>query len=327
MKVELMKKTHRTMSKRNRLFSRRDLILSLGALFFCLVFLVLPTIRKANGIFQGANVAQASISFPESEILAESAIVYDLTAKKVLYDKNAEVSLPLASITKIMTAVTALEAVPSDTIITIEPEDLTVEGDSGLYASEKWRLDDLLGLILIQSSNDGAFAVSSAVGKIEGGVEEGDIGRDVFTDLMNRVAKKIGLSQSFFSNATGLDLSPGIAGAYGSAHDIALLMGYAVSKYSDVFSDTKYTSLKYKSESGFFHTAVNTNASINDIPLIMASKTGFTDLAGGNLAVVFDAGLNRPIVVVVLHSTEDGRFKDTKELVRLTLDYVSNERQ
>ena len=73
------------------------------------------------------------------------------------------------------------------------------------------------------------------------------------------------------------------------------------------------------------HTLENTNQTIDAIPSPLLSKTGFTDLAGGNLVVVFDAGINHPVAVVVLGSTKDERFSDVQALVQETLRYFAPE--
>ncbi len=70
--------------------------------------------------------------------------------------------------------------------------------------------------------------------------------------------------------------------------------------------------------------AFNTNEALGEIPGLLMGKTGFTDLAGGNLAVVFEAGPARPIVVVVLGSTREGRFADMRILVETTLRALGN---
>jgi D-alanyl-D-alanine carboxypeptidase len=67
------------------------------------------------------------------------------------------------------------------------------------------------------------------------------------------------------------------------------------------------------------YSAENTNVVIDKIPNLIASKTGYTDLAGGNLVIAFDAGLNHPIIISVLGSTEKGRFSDVLQLVQATL--------
>ena len=72
--------------------------------------------------------------------------------------------------------------------------------------------------------------------------------------------------------------------------------------------------------------ARNTNQETGKFPLLIASKTGYTDLAGGNLALAFDAGFNRPIIIVVLGSSYEGRFADAEKLVWATLAYLAQAR-
>ena len=69
--------------------------------------------------------------------------------------------------------------------------------------------------------------------------------------------------------------------------------------------------------------AKNTNIDVEKIPGLLASKTGYTTLAGGNLVVAFDASIGRPIIVVVLGSSQEGRFKDVQSLVNASIKYVS----
>jgi len=71
------------------------------------------------------------------------------------------------------------------------------------------------------------------------------------------------------------------------------------------------------------HTGKNTDTIVDDIPGILASKTGYTNLAGGNLAIAFNVGINHPVVIVVLDSTYNGRFTDVERLAQATLSYYS----
>jgi len=86
---------------------------------------------------------------------------------------------------------------------------------------------------------------------------------------------------------------------------------------------TTYDSLTFTSLGGIRHHATNTNAAVGDVPGLIGSKTGFTDLAGGNLVVAFDAGLGHPIIAVVLGSSFDGRFDDMKKLVAASLAKIA----
>jgi D-alanyl-D-alanine carboxypeptidase (penicillin-binding protein 5/6) len=278
--------------------------------------------NQAN-VVGSQNVSQAENPFLKLDIKAKSAYVLDINSGEVLFEKDSEVQLPLTSLTKIMTAVTALSMVPESTIISVEKEDLALEGDSGLYANEKWRLQDLLNLVLIESSNDGAYTVASGLGEIF--VKTGrENGRKFFINSMNQKAKDLGLAQTYFNNESGLDESEYLSGGYGSAKDVAVLIGKAVKDYPDVFRNTKYDEMKLESLSNLKHKTTNTNKTINSIPGVIASKTGYTNLAGGNLAVVFDAGFGRPISVVVLGSTYEDRFLDVENLTMATLEYLNN---
>ena len=73
------------------------------------------------------------------------------------------------------------------------------------------------------------------------------------------------------------------------------------------------------------HKTKNTDELVNEIPGLIAGKTGYSDLAGGNLAVIFDAGFDHPLAVVVLGSTSEGRFNDVKQLVAAAVKYCQND--
>lgn len=234
---------------------------------------------------------------------AKAAYVFDIKNQKVLFAKNANDILPLASIAKIMTADVASELISPTSTITINGTDLAQDGDSGLFLNERWTFKKLLDFTLAVSSNDGAFALASTASPD-------------FINKMNEKAKMLGLSSMQFYNPTGLDESLTKSGAYGSASDVAKLFAYTLQNHPEVFGATRYASFTTSSLDGLKHTAINTDEEINNIPGIIGSKTGYTDMAGGNLAVVYDAGVNYPIVVVVLGSTYDGRFADVTALVR-----------
>ena len=259
--------------------------------------------------------------FDDLNLTARAAIVWDINDQKSLYEYNSEAQLPLASLTKLMTVLVAYELLPEQYILTIEEESLSEEGDSGLLAYEKWNLSDLLDFILVVSSNDGADAVASVAGsaRMQKLHKLGDSPEATFVRAMNAKSEDIKLSQTYFVNETGLDPSVNISGGYGSVRDIATLMEYILREHPTLVSATIYETLEITSASNITHTATNTNKIIGDIPGLIASKTGFTDLAGGNLVVAFNAGLNRPMIAAVLASTQEGRFNDIVQLVQASL--------
>lgn len=262
-------------------------------------------------------------AFSEIDIEASSAIVWDINKNEVIFEKNSNQSMPLASITKLMTALVALEkAYPSFTI-SIDPEFLKQYGDSGLYINEKWSLDSLIEMSLITSANDASFAIASVVGSQITGKSYQE-GESFFISEMNRKADEMNLSKTFFYNSTGLDINSEISGAYSSVQDIANLTLHLLKNHPGVLLSTRYTAKKDLSLSNLQHTLVNTNPSIYNTEGLLASKTGYTDLAGGNLIVVVNVDFNYPVIIVVMNSTFDGRFEDVKLLIETTKNYLQS---
>jgi len=273
--------------------------------------------EKTGG--NGAGIER--ISFDDLEILAQSAIVIDIQTNEVLYQKSPDESLPLASITKLMTALVASEIVESDAVVSVTAKALDQAGDSGLQAGERFSYKSLSDLVLLTSSNDGAYALSAYVGaSLDSNSPE-----TAFVKAMNVRAKELGLSQTSFRNPTGLDISETEAGAYGSARDVAELMKYILENSPELLEATTYIDTAVYSEAGTLHKADNTNYVVDAIPNTIASKTGYTTLSGGNLVVAFNVGLNHPVIAVVLGSTHQGRFSDVLKLVEATKREIISE--
>jgi D-alanyl-D-alanine carboxypeptidase len=131
------------------------------------------------------------------------------------------------------------------------------------------------------------------------------------------------MNESRFNNETGLDLSSSESGGYSSSRDVAFLFAYVLRNHPEILEATRHEIFNVKSENNIKHSATNTNIGIQNIPGLIASKTGYTDMAGGNLAIVFDPGVGRPIVVVALGSSEVGRFSDISLLTKTTFEYLS----
>lgn len=261
-----------------------------------------------------------TINIDDSLIEAKSVFVYDIKEKKVLYQKNPDELMPLASLVKIMTVYTARSLADKNDIFSVKKEDLLEEGDSGLLVGEKWTLKDISDFSLLVSSNDGSRMIASAVG-FKKNDKEGDP-RDFFISKMNDFAKDLGLTSLHFNNETGLD-NGNILGGVGSSKDIAKLIYIVFQKYPDIFEKTNVSETSISSLNKI-HKAVNTNDFIEEISGALASKTGFTDKAGGNLMTVWSLGLAHPVVSVVLGSTSQGRFKDTLYIASTTINQFSN---
>ncbi|MBI4118415.1 MAG: D-alanyl-D-alanine carboxypeptidase [Parcubacteria group bacterium] len=303
-------------------YTIHNLVWVAAALLF--VFLVSALFLGApREVSKGTETDVLGSPYEGLQLSARSAMVWDIALEKPLFEKNPEAQLSLASLTKVMTALLAEEALQKDAEIVVGKDAVAEEGDSGLLVGERWRAKDLIGLTLVTSSNDGAAALGAAAtfGALPPGELEGEGGS--MRTLMNEKARALRMTQTFFINPSGLDVSAGLSGAYGSARDFALLLSYALREHPSIFEATPYARRTFISLDNKVHNVENTHKTIETLPAIIASKTGFTDLAGGNLAVVFEAGPTRPIAVVVLGGTEEGRFSDVEKLVWATLEEIS----
>lgn len=274
---------------------------------------------------QEDSLASTTVSvlpaFANTNLEAKSAYVYDALQDKVLFSNNEELQLPLASLTKIMTALTASTLLPEYAPVRITLDDLKTEGDSGLHPDEEWNIKSLIDFSLLVSSNDGAQALATTAGS-RVAYDENKTSTQLFVQRMNTLSKEIGLHETYFLNPSGLDVSATLSGGYGSAKDMTMLLEYILEKKPHLLEATTFDRLEVSSKI-IPHTAVNTNKLIDRIPNVLASKTGFTDLSGGNLVVAFDAGVNHPIIISILGSSYDGRFDDMNKLVRATLEYLA----
>ncbi len=268
------------------------------------------------------HTSKQKSAFSDVDIKARGAIVWDVREQKVLFNKNADEKLPLASITKLMTALVAYELLDQNEKISITTNALHTEGDSGFVDGERFSVKNLSDLTLITSSNDGAAALSAKGGVA---IDPHADPEAIFVEAMNVKAKELGLTKTRFSNSTGLDVSSTEASAYGSARDIAHLMEYVITHITDAVTLTTLDLTKISNVDGAYHTAKNTNAYVENIDGLIASKTGYTTIAGGNLVIAVNVGLNRPIIVVVLGSSFEGRFDDAITLVEHAREHITNE--
>ncbi len=209
-------------------------------------------------------VASASNEFETS---AKAMCLMEATTNRVLKAKNEHERLPMASTTKIMTAITAIEYCEDlDEKFEVSKKSIGVSGTS-LYLREGERLSirDLLYGLMLVSGNDASVAIGE---RICGDVE-------FFVDLMNNTAKKIGAKDTHYANTHGLDEE----GHYTSAYDLALISSYAMQNptFKEIVG-TKNT--KIVSEQGKIRYLQNKNKLLKSFDGAVGVKTGFTDDAG-----------------------------------------------
>lgn len=310
------KGAHRVKGSSGRLIGVLSLAL-IGAAAFLFVYSYLgDSLQKSS---QAASVAEAQTlpnPFENVSIDAKSAIVVDLKTGKTLYEKNADAQLPLASITKVAMALAVSEVLLPNQVMTI-PYDTAYAGSppTRLKKGEQWKERDVMNFTLIASSNEGAQILADAADAPLRAKYPNAPGSDATLWRMNELVKGLGLTHTYFLNVNGLDISTTQSGAYGTARELATLFAYAASSSPSVFAGTAEDGIHLVSEDGASATPHNTNEALGEIPGLIMGKTGYTDLAGGNLGVVFDVGLAHPVVAIVLGSSYDGRFVDMQALV------------
>ena len=267
-------------------------------------------------------------TFMSPNLDAKSVYIFDLKENEVIYEKDARIPRPLASLTKLMTALLAEEKIPEGLYVPVSINAIREDGNDGFAAGDKFKKEDLIDFMLVKSSNDAAYALAEFIGDGLAGSEGTSASK--FAALMNDRARELGMLNTSFLNSNGLDIevdkNSKISGVTGSAYDIALLMQYIYNQNPSLLSKTRNSEIKIISSGGRIIKGENTNSALDTIPQLLASKTGFTELAGGNLVYIFDAGFEHPILVSLLGSSEQGRFSDAAKIADAVLNYfISNE--
>lgn len=235
---------------------------------------------------------------PEPEVNAKSAILLDMETDKIMFAKNSNEKLPIASISKIFTALAVADKLSPDEIVGISQKAVDTESLAGdLKAGEEFRARDLIDLMLISSSNDAAAQLSMKVLESE---------KD-FALLMDNKAKELGLKNTSFSEPTGLS-DQNISTAF----EIAQVADATFGK-SSIWNILGQKEADIYSLDGNKHHLKNTNEIISD-DYIIAGKTGYTNKAKGTLVVIANSGQNDRKIVSVVLGSED-RFGDTRVLL------------
>ena len=238
---------------------------------------------------------------PSPSISAQSAILIDAINGTVLYQKNADEILPMASTTKIMTAMVALTEMPQDACITVDERSVGVEGSSVyLTAGEELTLEQLLYALLLESANDAATAI--AIG-VAGSVEQ-------FAEKMNLTAKELGLESTSFQNPHGLDAE----GHHTTARELATITAAAleIPTFRTIVS-TRKTTIPHDGTDGV-RLLINHNRLLREYDGTIGVKTGFTKRSGRCLVSAAERNGAR-LVAVTLNAPDD--WKDHTSL----LDY------
>ena len=230
------------------------------------------------------------ISILAIETSASSAILMDTDTNTILYEKNIHNVRSVASISKIMTAIIAIESGKLDDVVTVGDEIDSSYG-SGIYIKqgEQLALRDLLYGLMLRSGNDAALAIAHYVG--------GSV--DNFVLMMNGKAKELKMTKSTFNNPSGLDKEKG---NYSTAYDMAILTSYAMKndEYRKITSTKKYTLKTNKNT----YVWINKNKLLSRYKYSTGGKTGYTEIAKRTLVSTASKD-NTNLVVVTLNDGND----------------------
>ena len=251
--------------------------------------------------FMGINLVEGKTIF------ANSYILMDMDSNKVIYEKNAHNIRSVASISKIMTAIVAIENKNIEDKVIIGEEIKKAYG-SGIYikVGEEMTLKDLLYGLMLRSGNDASLAIAKYVG---GSVEE-------FVNMMNKKAVEIGMKNTTFNNPNGLDEE---GGNLSTAYDMALLTSYAMKneQYKEIVSTKKYT-LKTNMN---YYSWINKHKLLHSYKYATGGKTGFTEIAKRTLVTTASKD-NINLVVVTLNDGND--FQDHIDLFEEAFENYTN---
>lgn len=243
------------------------------------------------------------------DVTSHHIVLFNMLDDTLLYEELADEKVSIASLTKIMTTVVALENVKDlEEIITIKEEDFngTVGySEAGFKIGDKVTVMDLLYGVMLPS---GADAVNAIVRKVSGNQEN-------FVNLMNDLAKKIALKNTHFQNPIGKDHEDN----YSTANDVARLLKYALQ--NDVFKKIFATKYYKVPSNGLELRSTLSHYSMLDTSIIMGSKSGFTKGAGRCLASISEIN-GVDYLLVVIKSLVDKNYNAVKDTLTI-YDYYS----
>ncbi|MBR7091499.1 MAG: D-alanyl-D-alanine carboxypeptidase [Clostridia bacterium] len=248
-----------------------------------MLVILLPIMCADNqGVLAIEGLPKASIDASSS---AKSSIVMDVDTGRVFYQKNSDQKLAIASTTKIVTAITAIENVGDiDAVIRVDDKSIGVYGTSiYLQKGEELSIRELLYGLMLRSGNDAATAIAYSVG---GSIES-------FCEMMNQTARKAGATSSNFVNPHGLDQDE----HYTTAYDLAKITAYALN--NEIFADIVKTKNIKISGVDNDRYLVNKNKLLNTLDGCIGVKTGFTDNAGRCLVSACERDGMRVVCVVL----------------------------
>jgi D-alanyl-D-alanine carboxypeptidase (penicillin-binding protein 5/6) len=243
-----------------------------------------------------------------ADLTAQSVLMYDLTDNKTLYERDPNTRRPMASLTKIMTAIIALDNKKPDDKYVVTKDDIVGQDSMGVSQGEIYDFDDLLHGLLLPSGNDAAEVFAHNYPS----------GRAGFIQAMNDKAKALGMLNTRYSNPSGLQ---GDGQQYTTAYDLLIVTRYALEQYPQ-FAQTVATA-SYDIPATNQHKALslaNETNLLTTYPGVKGVKTGYTPEAGLCLVTYIDYGGHKIIGIILNSQNRRGEMKELLDYSLKTVD-------
>ena len=255
-------------------------------------------------------------------IFASNAILKTADGK-VLFSRDADSEVKIASLTKIMTAIVALDNSTQDTVISVSANAVATGGSSaGLVAGDSMTMSEALYALMVPSGNDAATAIAESLGQKIAGTTDTSLAYDSFVSKMNEKAQDLGCTHTKFTNPHGLDDGNFESDSHSSAADLMLMIEYAMKNttFSSVVKTPSHDLKITRNGQTVTSTLTSTDSLLESFEGASGIKTGTTDLAGYCFAGACERN-SQMVYSVVLGSTDDAtRFQDTKTLFNWYFD-------
>lgn len=275
--------------------------------YFLASFLLLSIL-----IFAQTSTNSLAVSSVKPKISAKSAIAVELNSDQIVFQKDINVKRPIASTTKVMTALIALENFPLDKVLTTTPKAASAgEAEIYLVPDETMTVENLLYAMLLRSANDAAMVLSEGVGKTSR-----------FINLMNKKARALGALNTNFVNPHGLHNKK----HYSTAYDLYLISKEALK--NPIFARIVATRSKELPRKNKFavRTVTNHNKLVLKYDYIKGVKTGYTSEAGYCLIALAELNNLKILTVVLGAPTSESCYRDTLNLANyVALNYSYQE--
>ncbi len=286
----------------------------------------LPVLYYASYAAQEEQQVTWDVTNPQlkdSELYALSAVLIDGDSGRILYEKDGFTARPMASTTKIMTLIVALEQADPEELVTVSSYAAQMpDVQLGMKEGEQYRLGDLYYSLMLESHNDTAVAIAETVG----GSVEG------FADLMNQKAEELGLKSTYYITPNGLDASDDSGTHSTSAYDLARVLRYCILESTKREEFLEITGTREKSFSNLegdriFHV-YNKNKYLDMNSDAISGKTGFTCDAGYcYVGAVENEG--RTFIVALLGcgwpNNKDYKWSDMNKLISYGEEYYTEQ--